>query len=65
MGSFTFYLLNDGTGSRTTTWPAAPKWSGGSEPSRDTAANAKNIYTFITFDGGTTWFGTLAIRGAA
>ncbi len=65
MGSLTLYLLNDGSGGRTTTWPSSVKWSGGSQPIRDAAANARNIYTFITFDGGANWFGSLGIRGAA
>ena len=65
MGSFTLLLTNDGSAGRTTTWPAAVKWPGGSQPSRDTAASAINIYSFITFNGGTTWFGVLGGRGMA
>ncbi len=60
--SFILYLLNDGTGGRTTTWPAAVKWAGGSQPSRSTDANDMNIYTFFTKDAGTTWYGNLAVR---
>lgn len=65
MGSFVLLLTNDGTSGRTTIWPAAVKWAAGSQPSRDTGANARNVFTFITFDGGTVWLGSLAVRGAA
>jgi hypothetical protein len=29
-------------------------------PSRTTTANRRDMYTFITFDGGTIWYGNLA-----
>lgn len=61
-GSITLILTNDGTASRTTTWPAAVKWPGGTQPSRDTAASAVNIYQFLTTNGGTTIWGVLSGR---
>ena len=61
-GSFILYLLNDATPGRTTIWPASVKWAGGSQPSRSTDADDMNIYTFFTKDGGTTWYGSLAVR---
>jgi len=59
-GSFTLIQIQDATGGRTTTWPASVKWSGSNVPSLATAADAVNILTFITVDGGTTWYGFMA-----
>jgi len=56
--SFTVYTKQDATGSRTITWPASVKWSGGA-PVPSTAANATDIFVFESLDGGTTWFGSL------
>jgi hypothetical protein len=57
--SFGVYLTQDATGSRTVTWPASVKWSGGTPPTLSTAANAVDILVFETIDGGTTWYGSL------
>src|SRR5258708_6381904 len=51
-GSITLILTNDSTAGRTTTWPAAVKWPGGTQPSRDSAGSAINIYQFITINAG-------------
>ena len=59
-GSFTLILKQDGTGGRTVTWPAAVDWQSGSAPTVLAHANAINIYTFMTTDGGTTWYGMLS-----
>jgi len=47
-------MVQDGTGSRTVTWPGAVKWSGGAQPSWVTTASAVNIATFY-YDGTTYW----------
>lgn len=39
------------------TWPASVKWPAGTAP---TATTTKEIYTFITTDGGTTYYGKQA-----
>lgn len=57
--SFTLYLKQDGTGSRTVTWPTGRRWAGGTAPTLSTAANAVDIVVFESLDGGTTWFGSL------
>jgi len=44
-----FYALNviqDATGSRTMTWNAVFKWTGGTAPTLSTAANAKDFFVF-------------------
>lgn len=43
-------LIQDGTGSRTVTWPAAVQWAEGSAPILTTTANAVDIVAFY-FDG--------------
>lgn len=55
-GSLTLILKQDGTGGRTFAWPAAVKSAGGTDPTISSAANAIDIYTLLTTDGGTTWF---------
>ena len=58
--SITFILafVADGT-PRTVTWPASVKWAGGTAPTL-TATNAKkDIFTFTTYDGGTTYYATI------
>lgn len=52
-GSFTLILTNGG--SQTVNWPASVDWAGGTAPTL-TAAGV-DILTFLTLDGGTTWYG--------
>jgi hypothetical protein len=59
--SFTLILTNDGTASRTITWPGSVKWPNGSIPPRTTTANRTDVYTFFTVDGGTIWYGNLSL----
>ena len=55
-GSFTLFLTNGG--SQTVNWPASVDWAGGSAPSL--TASGVDILTFVTIDGGTTWYGFAA-----
>lgn len=58
VGSFTLIFTADGT-QRTVTWPAAVKWPAGNAPTL-TATNAKkDIFAFLTVDGGTNWFAVI------
>lgn len=57
--SFTVYLKQDSTGSRTVTWPASVKWANGVAPTISTASNAVDIVVFESIDGGTIWYGSL------
>jgi hypothetical protein len=59
--SFTLFLTNDGTPSRTITWPANVNWPNGVVPTRTTTANRSDVYTFFTKDGGSNWYGILSI----
>jgi len=50
----------NGTGGWDITWPASVIWERdtGELPAQTTAPNAVDIYQFLTFDGGATWFGS-------
>ena len=48
-------LIQDGTGSRSVTWPGTVKWEGGTAPTLSTSAASVDIIT-ITFDG-TNYYG--------
>lgn len=56
-GSVTLILRQDGTGGRTVAWPGAVKWAGGMPPLVTSAANAIDVYAFVTRDDGVTWYG--------
>jgi len=60
-GFITMVLKNDATPNRTLVFPASVKWSGGTVPLRSTAANAVDIWTFLTVDGGVTVLSNLAL----
>jgi hypothetical protein len=54
--SFALQLVADGT-SRSVVWPTGTRWSGGSAPTLTTTAGKVDTFTFLTHDGGTSWFG--------
>lgn len=43
-------LIQDGTGSRTVTWPASVKWAGGTAPTLTTDADAVDLVSLF-YDG--------------
>jgi hypothetical protein len=59
--SFTLHLSNDATPSRSITWPASVVWPNGTVPTRTTTASKTDVYTFYTYNGGSTWYGNLSI----
>jgi hypothetical protein len=59
-GAFTLKLTQGGSGSYTVSWPGSVQWAGGSAPTLTTDVGAVDILTFITYDGGTTWYGFAA-----
>jgi hypothetical protein len=65
MVSFTIIAAQDATGGRTITWPTGTKFSGGASPPQTTTANAIDVWTLLTYNGGSTWINSLAIKGAA
>ena len=54
--SFTLFLTANGTG-YTQAWGSSVKWAGGTAPTLTTTNAKKDILTFVTNDGGTTWYG--------
>ena len=59
--AFTLHLTNDATAGRTITWPLSVVWPNGVVPTRTTTANRTDVYTFYTFNGGSTWYGNLSL----
>jgi hypothetical protein len=53
-------ILRNG-GSYTVTWPASVKWTEDTIP--DLMQNGTDVLTFITCDGGLTWYGTTTCIG--
>lgn len=58
-GTYYLRLVQDGTGSRTYTWPAAVKWSGGTAPT-GSGANKIDLVTF--YWDGTSYYGTSSLN---
>jgi hypothetical protein len=61
----TLKLTQDATGGRTLTLPASVVTKTDVEAAWDTTANAVNILSLFSYDGGTSWYGFLAGAGAA
>lgn len=55
-------LTQDGTGSRTVTWPSGVKWVGAAAPTLSTAAGATDIVSF--FYDGTNYWGVASLNFA-
>ena len=56
---FTLLFVGDGT-ARTMTWNiggTAVTWAGGTAPTYTSTNNKTDVFSFLTRDGGTTWFG--------
>lgn len=53
-------VLHNG-GSYFIVWPQNVKWSGNETP--DLTVNGTDILNFVTFDGGTSWFGSVVCSG--
>ena len=62
--NFSVLVLQDSTGSRTLSWGNTIYWAGGTTPPATTAASARDLWQFVTYDGGSTFWGTLAIKDA-
>jgi hypothetical protein len=56
---FTLLLKQDGTGSRTVTWPAAVKWPGGTAPTVTATASKMDKYVFVA-DNSSNWIASSA-----
>ena len=62
--SITLILTNDGTAGRTVAWAGGSfVFPGGAASlSRTTTANAIDVWVFFTPNGGTTWYGNIAMK---
>jgi hypothetical protein len=58
--SFAWTVKFNNSGSLT--WPASVEWAEGVQPPESTGTD---IYSFVTYDGGTTIYGSLAVRNAS
>ncbi len=54
--TFTLSVTQDST-TRTITWPATVKWASGSAPVVSTGSGQIDIFVFISYDGGTNYYG--------
>jgi len=61
--SLLLYVFQDGTGSRTITWPASVKWGTAGAPTLSTAASKMDKILLDTVDGGTNWYGSAGPGG--
>lgn len=63
MRSLTLLVFQDGTGSRTITWPGSVSWGTAGAPVLTTTVAKMDIISLFTVDGGTTWYGALGAKG--
>lgn len=63
MRSLTLLVFQDGTGSRTVTWPGSVKWGIAGAPTLTTTASKMDMISLFTVDGGTNWYGALGAKG--
>ncbi|HET9412216.1 MAG TPA: hypothetical protein VFO38_05215 [Candidatus Saccharimonadales bacterium] len=61
--SLLLYIFQDGTGSRTITWPGSVKWGTAGAPTLSTAATKMDKILLDTVDGGTNWYGSAGPGG--
>jgi hypothetical protein len=54
--ALTLIFTADGT-PRSVTWGTAVTWSGGTAPTLTSTANKRDVFTFLTLNGGTNWLG--------
>jgi hypothetical protein len=62
---FAFTLQTEGTGTqRTFTWPPSVRWDSGFTPIITLASLKVDTYTFLTHNGGSTWYGFISGQNA-
>ena len=59
VSSFTLKIIQDSS-ARTITWPNSVDWAGGTAPTLSTGNNDVDVFVFITYDGGSTYYGFTA-----
>lgn len=63
MRSLTLLVFQDGTGTRTITWPGSVRWGNAGAPVLTTTAAKMDMVSLFTVDGGTNWYGALGAKG--
>lgn len=63
MRALTLLVFQDGTGSRTISWPGSVSWGDAGAPVLTLTASRMDIISLFTVDGGTTWYGALGAKG--
>jgi hypothetical protein len=58
-GTLSLYITQDETGGHSITCPGSVTWASGSAPALRTTASVTEILSFVTKDGGSTWYGFL------
>jgi hypothetical protein len=61
--SMLLYVFQDGTGSRTITWPGSVKWGTAGAPTLSMGVSKMDKILLDTVDGGTTWYGSAGPGG--
>ena len=54
--SFTL-IFNNVTGASSVTWPSSVRWHNGTAPSLNNTNGTTSVFSFITVNAGTTWYG--------
>ena len=54
--AFSLIFTADGT-PRSVTWGTAVSWSGATAPTLTSTANKRDVFTFLTLNGGVNWLG--------
>jgi hypothetical protein len=65
VNSFTMFIKQDAVGQRLVNfvfYGLTVKWNNGNIPAVTLSANCVDVYTFISNDGGSTWFGFVAAQ---
>ena len=61
LGSFSLFLVNGG--SFAITWPTSVTWPNNTTPTLGaTSTSYLDVFTFITFNGGSRWYGNLVMK---
>lgn len=61
-GRYVLILVQDGSGSRTVTWPGAVKWAGGTAPTLSTGTNAIDVFELNVRDSSNIYGQTVALN---
>jgi hypothetical protein len=61
-GKYTFVLEQDGTGSRTVTWPTNVKWRGGSAPTLTTTASGIDVVSMLYRQGDSSFLADVGLN---